>query len=115
MQENEFLIRVLFRREDDGNGHEGWVAQCLEYDLVAQGNNLKEVRQRLCRTMFGQMLVDIKHGREPLGGIGPAPQEYCEKFNEQFAEAVPLERQPQSYIPEAFKRYSISEDMRVYA
>lgn len=112
MQRTEFRIRVLFRREEDGNGQTGWVAQCLEYDMVAQGKNLKEVRQRLCHAMFGQFLVDIKHGREPLEGIGPAPQEYFEEFND----AVRLERQQQSYIPQAFQpHYSISEDMRVYA
>ena len=60
----------------------GWIAQCLEHDIVAQGANVKEAKERLVLTVVCQIVVDLKNGKRPLEGIDKAPQRYWEQFEE---------------------------------
>ena len=109
MRTKEFNLRVLFRREG-----EGWVAQCLEYDIVAQGSTLDKAKHRMQRTLIGQIIVDVKHGREPYEGIKQAPILYWREFDK----GQRFERQPQFYLPEEINRMpfrAVVEDMRVFA
>lgn len=70
-----FELSVLFIRDGDC-----WVAQCLEYDIAAQGKTLEEVNEALERTFVGQILLDVRRGKEPLQGIPKAPKLYWERF-----------------------------------
>ena len=71
-----FYISVLFFKSGDL-----WVAQCLEYDIVAQGSNLSNVTRSFEHTFIGQIILDIQQGKEPLYGFGQAPPKYWEKFD----------------------------------
>jgi hypothetical protein len=68
-----------------------WVAQGLEYDIAAQGKTIRDAMKAFRRTVVGQMVIDMKHGREPLSAIPKAPDFYWQKY---FEEAEPLTRQP---------------------
>jgi hypothetical protein len=107
-QSNTLLVRVLFLHEGDS-----YVAQCLEYDIAAQGKTLPEVKLAFERTLVGQMMLDMKQGRKPLEGIGEAPRVYFEKFER----AVKIEdeetfRLPQN-VPPAFVINGIRKELRV--
>ena len=111
MPPKELNVRVLICQDHDADGNRGWVAQCLEYDIAAQGQTLDVVKQRFTLTLIGQMTVDIKHGKKPLEGIKEAPS----KFWEHFKQGERLERQPPFYSPDEARIPIPAEDMRVYA
>lgn len=58
---------------------EWWVAQCLEYDIAAQGKTVAEVKDSFIKTLAGQMVVDVRNGNRPLEGIQRAPKYYWDK------------------------------------
>lgn len=66
-----FKVSVLLLREGDM-----WTAQCLEYDLAAQGRTLAEVKDAFGQTFTGQIMVDLHHKVEPLAAFRPAPAKY---------------------------------------
>jgi hypothetical protein len=47
-----------------------WVAQCLEFDIAAQGKTIKDAQRAFERTFLGQVMLDLHHKRQPLEGIG---------------------------------------------
>ncbi len=107
-QSNTLLVRVLFLHEGDS-----YVAQCLEYDIAAQGKTLPEVKLAFERALVGQVMLDMKQGRKPLQGIAEAPRVYFEKFER----AVKIEdeetfRLPQN-VPPAFVINGIRKELRV--
>ena len=71
-------VRVLFIKEGGA-----WVAQCLEHDIAAQGKTFTEAEEAWERTFLGQILLDVKQGKEPLAGIKPAPKSYWRKFHKE--------------------------------
>jgi hypothetical protein len=73
--EKQIKLRVLFLKENDS-----WVAQCLDYDIAAQAKTIEALKLAFNKTICGQCFMDLKDKKEPLGGIGPAPDEYFTKF-----------------------------------
>ena len=90
-----------------------WVAQCLDYDITAQGETIDVARSRFARTFVGQVMVDLHHHQEPLEGIKPAPRKYWQMFRKaaRLAERDPI------YFPETtlppFLINAVAHDMRV--
>jgi hypothetical protein len=68
---NTITVRVLFIREGDS-----YVAQCLEYDIAAQGKTMPEVKRGFELTFAGQMELDTRAGRPLFQGIPKAPDIY---------------------------------------
>lgn len=54
------------------------IAQCLEYDIAAQGKTIEKLEQAFMHQFVGQMEVDLQHGVVPLKHFGPAPAEFWE-------------------------------------
>jgi len=72
----DFKIQTLLRQEDGW-----WVLQCLEYDIAAYGKRISDAIESFKNTFTGQVILDVKNGKEPLSGIGRAPEKYWDKFN----------------------------------
>lgn len=75
-RELKFNLRVLLTKEIaacNSRYESGWVAECIEYDIGAQGETIEQAKKAFARTFVGQIMVDIAHGRKPLEGIGPSP------------------------------------------
>lgn len=72
----DFKIQTLLRQEDGW-----WVLQCLEYDIAAYGKRISEAIESFKNTFTGQVILDVKNGKEPLSGIGRAPEKYWDEFN----------------------------------
>ena len=73
----EFKLNVLLLREG-----EMWIAQCLDYDIAAQGRTIAAAKQAFAHTFAGQVLVDVHNNVQPLQGFEQAPPEYWEKFKQ---------------------------------
>lgn len=66
-----FDLSVLVLPEDGG-----FAAQCLEYDIAAQGTTEEMAKEAFEETFIGQIVVDLKQGKKPLEGIAKAPTMY---------------------------------------
>lgn len=90
-----------------------WVAQCLEYDIVAEGGTLHKARENLAVTLYAQADFDTKHGKEPFDGIERAPDEFQKLFNK--GEQL-LERHDFSFIEKYdIPKQPVIKDARVFA
>ena len=74
-----------------------WVAQCLEHDIASQGKTLPEAVEIFGRTVVGQILLDLRRGKQPLQGIAPAPRMYWRKFKE----GIGLKVEPTIALPKS--------------
>lgn len=64
-----------------------FVAQCLEYDICAQGSSIEEMRDNLRLTLNAEAAESLKlHGRR-FAGIEAAPSFFEEAWN---ADGAPL-------------------------
>ena len=59
-----------------------WVAQCLEYDIVAEGDSIARVRENLAVTLFAHADSDEREGRNPFAGINKALEGYHKMFQD---------------------------------
>ena len=68
-------IRVIAYREG-----EAWIAQCIEYDICAQGTDFDTAMRRLVGTVNAECRHTLdKHGKE-FAGIDPAPPVFADLF-----------------------------------
>jgi hypothetical protein len=82
MAERErLLLSVLLFNEG-----ETWVVQCIEYDIVAQGESPRAALEALGWTIGAHILLDREKHRKPFSTLQPAPS----SFREKFANAIPL-------------------------
>lgn len=102
-----FNVSVLLLREG-----ENWVAQCLQYDIAAQGKSIPEVKNAFARTFCGQIMVDLHHGVDPLASFREAPAEYWERFK--HAERL-ADRQPLPVRQALFPIHAEVDDLRIAA
>jgi hypothetical protein len=109
MQLEGLVLSVVFIKDQCSN----WVAQCLEFDIAAQGKNIKDAQQAFERTFIGQVMLDIHNSRRPLAGIGQAPKEYWDMFggSERLADRRPFRLPPG--MPPAFM-IAAAQDLRVW-
>jgi hypothetical protein len=57
-----------------------WIAQCIQYDIVARANSLPELPKAIQREVVANLCINAKLGRKDLEGIPPAPEKYQEEF-----------------------------------
>ena len=75
--------RVLFfYSEHPELNHSAWLAQGIDFDIVAQGRTFKEVVSRFIVTMVGQALVDAGSNSTPFFGVSGAPNEDLVRWDE---------------------------------
>ena len=67
-----------------------WIAQCLEYDIMAQGQSIEEVEERWKETLYSHVRVASKLEKRPFEGIGQAPPEYWELHDRKDREVDPI-------------------------
>lgn len=73
MTPTNLSLSVLLHRDGDA-----WFAQCLQFDVAAQGRTPEEARQRFLTTLTEQILLDLRDSKPPLTHLGPAPNRYIE-------------------------------------
>jgi hypothetical protein len=81
-------LRVLLVKKADV-----WVAQCLEYDITAQGKEIDDARKSFERVLLAHVMSDRDANRKPLDGVPPAPAD----VREMFASSKRLAERPDPY------------------
>jgi len=76
MAQQTFSLSILFRVEQGGV----WAAQCLEYDIAAQGRTIAEAKYAIEKAFVGQIVVDVTNGSVPMADVPQAPVEYWKEF-----------------------------------
>ena len=74
---NEVSVRVVVFQE----GGDRVCAQCLEYDIAAQGKTLDDCLHELDRLIAGHIAISVEHGLEPLRNLKPAPRRFWDWFD----------------------------------
>ncbi len=99
---SEFKIQVLvFPRAIKGK--EVWVAQGLEYDIVAQAPTLERLENRFMRTVLGYFVYAFETKTPVLNGIKPAPKRFWETYQSGRALEQPFSLAPPSeLVPKRF-------------
>lgn len=64
-------IRVVVFK-DDGQ----WVAQCLEFDIGAQADNIDLLNDRLKVVLMAEFKESMERHSQPFAGIDPAPERF---------------------------------------
>lgn len=111
MQEHIFILRVLLLQQEDGL----WAAQCIDHDIVAQGNSIGEAKRAFERTVVGQILFDFQNGRSPLAQFPPASPKLREIF-EKAGELALADKGPIKLpegTPDAFICNQITKEFRI--
>lgn len=70
-----FLRVIAFR--DEGV----WVAQCVEYDIVASATTLPKLRKAFEQAVIANICANERIGRSGLDGIQPPPSKFRDLFN----------------------------------
>lgn len=83
---NEMTLHVRLIQEDGI-----WAAQCLEYDVCAQGKTRHDSIQNWYRTAYGQVALNKRHGKQPFEGTKPAPMLYWHDIRFRELEAVTID------------------------
>jgi hypothetical protein len=73
--ENEIMLNVLVLKADGL-----WVAQGVEYDLVAQADTLENLEYEFERVLNVHLITCMELGLEPFETVPPAPDEIRELF-----------------------------------
>ena len=89
-------VNVLLYRNEDV-----WIAQGLEYDIVAQGQTIPQVRARFYVTIMTHCHFDATNNREILQGIEKAPEKFWTMFEE--AEDAQLKRNHRRLVLDEWK------------
>jgi len=71
------ILRVLIFIED-----KHWVAQCLEYDIVAQGETVKELKSCFEESISLLIASEIEAGQQPLQNVVAAPNHFFKDFKD---------------------------------
>ena len=53
-----------------------YIAQCLEYNIAAQGRTLEELQFNFTYCFLGKIMLNLNAGKQPMEGVSPAPQKY---------------------------------------
>jgi hypothetical protein len=108
MPHSDLKLTILFLREGPLT-----VAQCLEYDIAAQGDGIDEALRAWGDVLAGQIIVDIRAGREPLSDVRPAPDYYFDMVprSKRLADPTPV-RLPDD-VPPAWMLHAMHPELRV--
>lgn len=75
MVESLSIRAVVFQEED------GWIAQCLEYDLCTSAKDRKELTRKLASQLRLQIVLDLAKGKKPFQDLPRAPQRFWEMYS----------------------------------
>lgn len=70
-------VRVIVQQEGDG-----WVANCVEYDICAQGSDLGQVRRRMEVALEIECEISERKTGVAFGGVPAAAPVYEALYNE---------------------------------
>jgi len=88
-----------------------WIAQCLDYDIAAQAQTLKDVKYEFERLLVGHIVASLDNHLVPFANTPRAPQMYWNMFEE--AAETKLDIRGESEWPKFNLPASVLEDCLV--
>ncbi len=92
MTARPLVLRVLFFREP--HDPKTWVAQALEHDIAAYGENVEQAKIAFERTLSGYLTMATRRAEAPFATLGPAPDGFWDIWlriaSEQTISAEPI-------------------------
>lgn len=79
-------LNVLIFRTDTG-----WVAQCLQYDIAAQGQTIEETQEAFATTVVGEFTYANEKGVS-MDSIPEAPECFWEQYKKVVAALAPPQK-----------------------
>ena len=76
MEDRNLTLRAIVVQDGDL-----WAAQCLEYDIGAQGRTLEESIERLSFAIRAECAESVERSGTEFAGIPAAPGEFEEMWN----------------------------------
>ena len=73
---DQFHVSVVLYPEDGL-----WVAQGVQFDITARGHTPIEASERFNDKFGAELVMSIELGEAPLAGVGPAPAEFWEMYD----------------------------------
>jgi hypothetical protein len=71
----KYVIRTVVFQEGE------WLcAQCLEYDLMVQAKNLKQLFRALQKIIVGHIAIRLRYHQQPFQDLPRAPEKYWAMF-----------------------------------
>src|SRR6266550_5647505 len=74
-------FKVLLLQECDCDRVPIYIAQCLNYDLVAHGETISDVLDSLKRVIKTQIAVSLNNGVPPFSDFKPAPPAFWKQYD----------------------------------
>jgi len=90
LSSHQILLRVLFFRE--AHNSDTWIAQALEHDIAAHGEDIEHAKLAFERTVSGYFLLAAKYHQEPLASLKPAPSIFWEIWKTRATATVEAKR-----------------------
>jgi hypothetical protein len=91
MEERTSVRVVIFKDADK------WVAQCLEYDIGAQADDIDTLEILLKVALKAELLESIKQHGKPFGGIERAPARFQKMWDKRSQLFEPHSTEPISW------------------
>jgi hypothetical protein len=77
-----FEFKVLIYVESEDGRAPVYVAQCLDYDIVAEGETISDVLNSLRHVLETQIEVSRESGIEPFSDFERAPSQFWARYEE---------------------------------
>ena len=74
--DNVIAIRTVILRDGDT-----WIAQCVDYDIGAQANDVKTLRSRLTAVIKAEFHESMAKSGEPFKGIPCSPAHFKDMWD----------------------------------
>ena len=95
-EKRQFPVKIDVVAFEDQEGL--WVAQGIQYDIVATARSVPDLRKAFVRQVQANLALNAKLGREGLDGIPPAPEAYRRLWEQAEVKLEPLPPHPQNNI-----------------
>lgn len=79
-QGQKIEVSILIIKEKDSKGKNRFIAQCMEYDMTAQGKTIRETQNNIHKMLITQILIDSKRETSPLSQFQKAPKDLQKLF-----------------------------------
>jgi len=97
LMEKERTMTIVMFKENDW-----WIAQCIEYDLAAQGRNIDDAQYEFQRMFCGRIMVAQELGiDDPLGDLPRAPKKFQTLLNKASKRIFKKEDELCNGVPQA--------------
>lgn len=88
MRDDIAINAVVF--QEDGT----WIIQGIEYDIAAHSEKLDDAPTVFMRALLENVCITQHLGKQPLQGIGPAPDRFRRMFEASVSEIRAVEPPP---------------------